>query len=529
MFDADFIIIKIIELLELRIPEKKIIEILHKDENYPSLLSVNDTLRKIGIQTEPIEIDIDQLIDQSFPLITHLNYPENKFVIIKGYDIDTKEVSYITNSNKFYIEQIDTFEQKWSGITIRIKNNLNRESTKFKFIKEYFKFNTNILIGILTIVLISLGIITYLTQTKVDYRIIILIPKFFGLIISYFITIKESFADTSWLDNICKAHKIFDCEKVINSRFSKFFNLITLSNAAVVYFLFTTSLFLLGINSYNFNIYCSLLYLLNCMGIPVIALSLYIQIFKTKALCPLCLLIITSFLTETLIYNIWFLNINFKINAILTFEFIFSISVVLIFFYFNTILLKIWKAKFEESKRKQTWFTSCPRIIETILDNQTEIKDTIKEKYKLSLFSYKAKMHLILVINPNCIHCENFVLKIDNIIHKYKEKISIELVFNTNDDKTYLLGEIIRSKNSNEAWYAYIFYIKNGIDEFKKKYKLKENNLDTIKNVIKFHNSWCEFLNIHSTPTILLNKKIVPSILYDDKNFFNYIENLLEN
>jgi uncharacterized membrane protein len=532
MYDADFVTVQLIKLLKLRIPETKILNLLHQNEKYPSLLSVNESLLKLGIQTIPIKIDKYELINQNYPLIGHLNYPEDKFVIIKEYNQETKEVSYVLNSNKTYSESIDIFEQKWSGITICIDNKTNiYRSNLLKSVKDFFLFNFNKLIVFFAITFLIGGITAYLYKIENDYRILIIIPKFSGLIIALLITIKERFADTNWLKKICTAHHFFDCNKVIYSRFNKLFNLITLSDAAVVYFLFTISLFLLGINTMYYNDFWSILYLLNCAGLIIIGLSLYVQIFKTKAFCPLCLLIIASYLIETLIINIWHPQINVSVKSIISLELLVSCSFVLLYFYINRVLLNIWEAKSKESQEIQSWFTEKSQVIETILNNQNEYNVSIKNKSRLTFFySNDNYVNLVLVINPNCIHCENIILRINELINKYQNQISIELIFNSNDEITMLLTDIFKSKANNEAWRAYIFFIKYGENEFRKKYKSKDTNFSSIKEIIHVQNNWCTTLNITSTPTIFLNNKIVPTILYNDKNFFDYLEYyLLQN
>lgn len=521
--DADFVTIKLLKLLKLRFNRDKLINLLQKHNHYPSLASINDTLKNLGIATYPVKIDIDQLETQDFPIISHLSFPDNKFIIIDGYSKEKQEVSYIIKSNIFKKETIKKFNQKWSGIIINIDR--GDKLGLLKYLKEWAEYNVQNLLIILFSLLVCSGIISSAFQFGSDLKAFIMIPKLFGLIISLTISIKESFADNDWLSNICKSKKIFNCDKVLNSRFSRIFNLVTLTDIATVYFIFTTSLFIIGYKSIYFYEIWLTLFFLNSLGIPVIVYSLYSQIFKTKAFCPFCLLIIGAYLAELLLLNIKHYEFNFTIGYFISYELLISISIIVFYSFFKKMLLAIWRNKSNKELKILKWFTDIPGLIDLTIKQQKKISNDISEEYKLGIINSKAQVKLIVVINPKCPHCESMALELNDIINKYRQLISLEIRFNSHDQISIILTEILRKNKGFEAWNAYIFYIQKGEVALKHKYFTKENISKLSEEINQIHNNWCEDLDINSTPMVILNNKIVPPIFYNEKIFIKYLNN----
>jgi len=73
-------------LRELKIPISKtyLKQQLHCHPDYPSLLSITDTLTDLGIENTTVQIQKDQLHEVTPPFLVHLNSNGGEFVVIRN-------------------------------------------------------------------------------------------------------------------------------------------------------------------------------------------------------------------------------------------------------------------------------------------------------------------------------------------------------------------------------------------------------------------------------------------------------------
>ena len=77
---------------------------LNSHPDYPSLLSITDTLDELDIDNTAIQIEKDQLHEMPVPFMAHLNGNGGEFVLVKNRD----------NLDK----QFPDFFKRWGGVAI---------------------------------------------------------------------------------------------------------------------------------------------------------------------------------------------------------------------------------------------------------------------------------------------------------------------------------------------------------------------------------------------------------------------------
>ena len=236
--------------------------------NYPSLLSVSDSLSFLDIENISANVPFhhfDKLPDR---FLTKLNHIDD-FVLLTKFK---NQYKIENNSSEVETLSIDTINQNWNGLVFIIGENENN-SKNLAFNIEYKR-----------LLYISIILSLFFFKQNFDYQdIFYLSTTFFGLYISYDI-LKTYFKKGSNESKFCSENKEISCNSVINSKdykFNKYFEFVDLP---ILFF----SISLLGI---LFNLFSSrLIGFLSLLSFPLIIYSIHLQKFKIKKWCSLCLI-----------------------------------------------------------------------------------------------------------------------------------------------------------------------------------------------------------------------------------------------
>jgi len=522
--DADYIVYNLLKSLKIKFNKENLDRLLKEHPYYPSLASVKDTIEKYGISTDPVKIDISILEDETFPLISHLYYPKDSFILIEDYNKKKDTIKYQSMDTSVLIENIEVFNEKWSGIALRVKTNKQAQE------RHYYKnllFNNFIAIFIFIIPLTAVFFsLIKLKGFRLD--LFLIIPKISGLYVSWLITLKENLADNTWLSKICKASRFFDCEKVSKSKYRRIFNIINLSDLITAYFTFTIILFFAGINSDYHHEVLLTLYLSNIIGLPFIVYSLYVQYIKLKIFCPLCILTSLIFLIEFLVL-IFNKNLtNFRFQYLFSYELLLSIGILGFVLHFKKILLKIWNNRINSMGQTHNWFMNIPGIIELALNNQKEAKLTNFKGNHIGIENAESSLKITLIVISDCLYCKDIANQINKFISQGNGAISIDLKFNSiNEINTHLIAIFHTYGNYIKSWNAYVFYIEHGFDALKTKYPIENMILEKSKTINDGHVNWCTENGIFGAPFLYINNKLIPNILIHNNSIFEYLKNLV--
>ena len=95
--------------LNIPVSRKYIHQQLNSHPDYPSLLSITDTLDHLGIENAAVQIEKDQLHEVDTPFIAHLRTRHGEFVIVENRD----------TLNKKY----PGFFENWDGVVVVAEKN----------------------------------------------------------------------------------------------------------------------------------------------------------------------------------------------------------------------------------------------------------------------------------------------------------------------------------------------------------------------------------------------------------------------
>jgi hypothetical protein len=255
---------------------------------------------------------------------------------------------------------------------------------------------------------------------------------------------------------------------------------------------------------------------LSLLSVPVVLYSIWLQKFKLKKWCVLCLAISSLLIAQGIIfasstasfYNI--INVNF-------FGFLFSA----IFF---TTLWLFAKPVFEgkiKAEKSETELKKFKRNFDVFnfLSKEVLVQKGFNKLEGLTFGNKLATTQLNIIISPSCGHCHKAFEDGYNLVKKFPEKVYLNVLFNINPEnndnpykavvETLLVINNINPENTESAisdWHIK----KMELAPWLKKWKM--NTIDMkVNHQIHQQYNWCLENEFNYTPVIITNNKLLPA------------------
>ena len=173
--------------LRIRVSSYYFRELLQTHPDYPSLLSITDTLNQLNIEHAAIQIEKEQLLEVPVPFLAHIQGNGGEWVMINNRDkLDT---------------QFPHFFDRWNGIVLAAEKTAGwRNKENEKWIRKEQK-NKQLIIAIF-------GILSALILTGLLYAgnflltgLVFLIAA--GIFISWLIVTKDLGIENKLADQVC--------------------------------------------------------------------------------------------------------------------------------------------------------------------------------------------------------------------------------------------------------------------------------------------------------------------------------------
>lgn len=508
---------KLLTLLKVKFTSEYLQENLLSHPNYPSLLSVTDTLEKYNIETLAVKIEVEEL--KSMPLPCIVQVKENQeplFFVLKN--ISDVELSYYDNNNKFIQSPIEEFVEKWTGVCLIAEVS---EFSKEKGIKKRksLKRNQNILMSLIGLFLLIWATINFFNSVSLEgflskfYIITYMFLKIIGFTVGFMLLWFEIDQYNPNLQNFCSGvkNKKINCNAVLGSKHAILLNGgLSLSLLSFSYFFATLFILLYGFSSITF----SLLGLLSFISLPVILLSIYYQTFIIKQWCKFCVIIQAVIVGEiiiTFLSKYYLLKLKYEMIPILL---VFLLLPILFWKFVKPLLQQ--KKELILHKRSLRKIKNDIEVFETLLKNSRKLESK-PEGLGIYIGNESQSYHVIKVCNPYCEPCADAHPILEDLVKS--GKITLQIIYNAKsiDDQ---IGEIVShflaiddEGNDKEKIHLalddwYLSKQKNYLT-FAKKFPIKKKLVQQ-KDRIESMGIWCNAEKIVSTPTIFVNGYQLP-------------------
>ncbi len=511
-----------LKAIKVKVSLNTIDQTLHEHPDYPSFLSVTDSLKKWNVDCLALQINVEKLLSIPVPFIT--SYKNGQFIIVNQFLGD--EINVIDQHGKKESITMNLFLEKWNeSIIVAEANDQSGE-------KDYNKKQGSAILNTAAFAFIPLGILIYLLFPFINgtvgiFTTLYLISKFVGLSASLMLLWYDIDKGNPLLKQICSGIQKANCSAVLNTKAATIAGIITWSEVGFIYF--ASSLLFSAIAGINSVI--PLLNLFSLLALPYIVFSIYYQWRIAKQWCLLCLGVQSVLLLEgilTVINNtISYTVIEQVVTESWSTAFIALIIPTLTWFLIKPILKRNQAAKYEKRSYLQLKFNEL--VFNSLLHNQQSILAYPTDGLGITIGNPNATKTIVKICNPYCEPCAKSHISLEELI-KNNNKINLQIIFNSSNDELdktsipvkHFLAIAAKSdeyliENALDDWY--LSEDKN-YDYFAKKYPLFCDFVDESIKIDEMK-KWCENVNIHYTPTIFIDGYKLPKYYHvKDLNYF---------
>ena len=481
-------------------------QLIASHPNYPSLLSIVDTLDRLGIPNIAARIEKDKLVDLSYPYILQLTR-RSDLITIKGPSDLTK-----------HKDKLDD----WEGIVLQIegteKINDAENNRLYKRERIITLVTYTALFSVLAPLLWSTFSAGSFLTTAISFTGIA------GLVVGYLLVAKDIGVKFEVIENFCTpAGKKNDCEEILNSEAASLFGFLKLSDMVFIYFICQLCcLASLAVLPDWRSGELQVLSALSLLASPMVIYSIVYQ-YKLKAWCKLCLIVdgilvaqAAFFLTETGLLSEPF---NPRVTATML-----GVSLVV---FAGVIVIK---SQLEDIIDLRKTASDNARIknahqVFGLLASASEREVAYNSPDRLVSGPQTAPLKFVMASNLYCKPCGVQHTKIEQLRELYPELVSVEYRFIVARDHAevvnsnqYLIEFWMRNirgrEDETEAlnkmmtdWYELM-----DLGKFREKYPLGSSSVSAEAIAMEQeHLDWTSRQKILRTPTIFLNGRKLPA------------------
>ncbi|GAA4774230.1 MULTISPECIES: vitamin K epoxide reductase family protein [Flavobacterium] len=500
----------------IEIDETEFLFQMQSHPDFPSLLTISDTLSFFNIENTAIRIDFQEIELLPNNFIASLKEEDNRPRLCA---VEKKDNFYLLLwDNEVLSVSKEELQKRWTDIVLIISDS---KSERNQPLKKDFSF---FLIYVLCFIL--------LIQFKID-----IVAKFFFIfpLLGVFLSIaalKDLFGvENNLINNLCNITSSSNCSEVVNSSKWKIFRYINFSDLSIVFFVSQMTAYFIFCFALSLADFFSIQFFLLTGSFPIIIISLFYQKFVEKKWCPICVMLISILSLE------FFYLLRFEIFSL-------SVSFQSIFFYIALVsmiifLWKIIKKQLIDVKELKEFRLKSNRFQR----NYEIFKNTLVSKEKKLLpespivFGNKeSKTQIAIITHPFCKFCEEAHEILEQILLKYHDHIQIQVIFKVDfensDEKAKLFFKkllgIYFSKGKQEFRKAIKYWYKfKSIEKWTSESLIVED-FDKMDDLLIKQNEWCSVNNVNYTPAIFVNGYEYPK-LYERENLEFFINELIED
>lgn len=517
------ICVKFLELHRICVNPADLRKELYSSDSYPSLKSFTDILSKLSIRHRALRIDWNQLIEYGTPAMLHYRDGIPRFVI--AIDVTSDKITYYKSNLKKKTEPRNSFIKHWNGVALYATESKSF-SWKCHFFNTFKKYRMLLLFVMTCLLLLSLLWTVSIENDFYLYGFFIL--KIIGLLVSIFL-LRHDWAKRSVTErNFCTLIKSFSCDAVLNSKASKLFGLVKMSDIGMVYF--SGGLICLLFSFYGIvevQKVLNILVLLSFCSFPYILFSLGYQYFKIKKWCPLCLGILMTLLLE----------IIFGGNRILTNDFqlpvIYHCYIVVLFFLVLSLawnLLNTFIKAYLKIEEKELSYLALKRnsfVFRSMLDKQPVI-DMFFSEGDILFGNRISHVMITIAINPFCTPCLNLYSQLEDLSNRFPDTFCLNIRFMGMDEeiRNQQIGlSLITMYYQDKRLFSKAF----GFWKEHKDYSLFQKEFgnihisDLAKQELIKHSIWRKQVHLNNIPAVFIEDRKLPEI-YTNEDLVYFLE-----
>jgi uncharacterized membrane protein len=485
-------------------------------QEYPSLKSVTDTLDYFSIDNVAANVPKDAIYQLPNLFLALIEKEGTRsLVLVKR---KKEKVALIYQDNTKEKHSVARFVNLWNGTIIAIE--AKKKGSALKTINVKAILLTFIAIISVTSIAITTASLHYTLYT---------IASLIGIVVSYLIEKEELGINTIVSSKVCNviSKKADSCATVINSKEGKMITGISLADTSIIFFssLFFITQFL-GFNN-------TVLYTIALLTLPVIAISYYLQAFKLKQWCMLCLIVSVILISQFVILQTMVFNWEFSFNYTLA-----AVSVVLTVSLVWYTLKSYWKDSLQLKttlKDYNSFKLNKSFLIQALKVGDLYNTKNLPERSRISFGATNPKISIHAITNPLCGFCKESFNIYAKLLKEHPETVQVNFIFNVVSDEDNKSNQIsatlidLYQRNKLEAFKALQDWFSNrDINAWQSMYGVSPMLFKLPETIINDHKEWCSINKLIYTPETIVNGYAYPKNGYELEDIQLFIEELKE-
>ncbi|MEJ2879800.1 vitamin K epoxide reductase family protein [Pedobacter sp. GR22-6] len=509
--------------LKLKFTETALKEQLVEHVEYPSLLSLKDTLFEYGIESAAIrkgKYNYDEFETPFICSIQKEGWPRPLHTVVNLASSDKIEfLDPITN--EFSITSFAEFEKMDKDIVLLIDSSNAKDEIdvlKNRKAETHKKISKGILFFIaLATIMMSIVAITLQPSSSTSlYGVAFILTSFSGVIVSSMLLWYEIDSHNPFLKEVCGGNKSkLSCSAVLASPASSFLGV----SWSIWGFAFFATFFITQVLFPASFIYVSFWSLASISISPYILFSIFYQKKLVKQWCVLCIVIQVILGIDASISVIFLYSHSYAISDISVY------SVVIISFVGLSILFVVQRAlplakAANDSKvylRKWQNLKYKPEVFLAQLNNSEKIRVST-DGIGVIIGNRNGRNEIVKVCNPYCSPCSKVHPELEGLVTSNPD-LRVRIIFTASGEEddirtapvAHLLaiqqvfGSVI-FKQALDDWYR---SSKKDYKTFAEKYPINDELKHQLAK-IQDMNNWCNQMKIRATPTIYVDGNELP-------------------
>lgn len=487
-----------------------------------NMLGLYQMLREYNIQPVGVKSNDKSFDDLPLPFIAHMGI---SFVVVT--DVKDNTVTYLWEGRTETFTR-EEFLKHWSGNALL--GEVTEQSGESEYEKRIGGMRRKRLIHSL-IALLSLGFVlsSYLVQQSYKHGgcNATMLLSVVGLYICCLLLKKQKHLHTAIGDKICSLFSHKDCTHILDSPAAQLWGF-SWCEIGIGYF--STNILLLALypQLMSYVLWC------NVATLPYTVWSIAYQ-RKVRSWCMLCvavqIVLWCIFLSGILFpYNAWWNLSSLSVGGFLFVVGCYVLSVLII----HVVAEKLFAVDDSgELQRQLVAIKANEQLFVASLKQQPYYAAAEEMHSCIQWGNPDATLRITVFSNPHCNPCVRMLQKIDALLRKAGDKLSVQYFLTSfNDDllesNRVLIG-IMKSQPPGEAARLLKEWYESGKNEAKTFYTHHPYDAvaQEVKEELALHARFKETTKLQATPTVLINGYLKPSY-YDIEDLFYHTETMIE-
>lgn len=493
---------------------------LEQHPDYPSLLSLGDTLDRYHIENAALRIDAEQLALLQVPYIAHLRTNGGTFVLIESTTAEA--FTYRNEKRKRITESREDFLEKWSGVVFiaeptEASGEKNYAAKRQKEQLENLRWPL-IIAGFLLVTAVGMY------QSPDLATGVLLGLKAIGVILTALLLSVQYGKPNDFTDSLCRLNNRTDCNHILTSPAAKIASWLGWSEVGFFYFMGGWISLTLNPSPFEEGLLLPLwgrtLAGLGGLALPYTFWSIWYQWRVAKQWCPLCIAVqvviwaecLSSPLTPkggTYLFSGWNDLINRKeIYSVILAPFGGLGAVILLWLIIKPLLQKSQEA--ERWRGELRRFKNNPAIFNALLAKQKQMPPVPADLQPIILGNPAAEHTITMVTNPYCGPCGKGHDELEELL-SLSSNVKAHIFFTTCYDIDDKVGKVAKHLLALQAIGGEVSAALQGwynqpIRNYEKwAANFPVSNTEIYQTSADGHCTWTSAANVPGTPTFYVN------------------------